>query len=103
MDFFDILISNLETNLLVFARIIGIFAFNPLLSRRNIPVMVKAGTAVFISVIAVMAINPEPVDTGEITGIYLLIAVKELLFGLILGFISNLFFMSIEVSGERRS
>ncbi len=100
MDFFDILLGNLETNLLVFARIIGIFAFNPLLSRRNIPAMVKAGTAVFISVIAVMAVNPEPVVTGEITGVYLLIAVKELLFGLTLGFISNLFFMSIEVSGE---
>ena len=41
MDFFTVLFRSFETNLLVFARMLGIFIFNPILSRRNIPTIAK--------------------------------------------------------------
>ncbi len=100
MDYFSILLSDYETKLLVFARVLGIFAFNPLLSRKNIPNIVKMGMSVLLAIIASMAVNPEPVDTGEIAGVYIMMLLKEGFVGLAIGFLSDLFFQSIQVSGE---
>lgn len=100
MDYFSILLTDYETKLLVFARVLGIFAFNPLLSRRNVPQMVKIGMSVLLAIIASMVVNPEPVDTGEIAGVYLMMLLKEGFIGLAIGFISDMFFQSVQVAGE---
>ncbi|MDE6595099.1 MAG: flagellar biosynthetic protein FliR, partial [Oscillospiraceae bacterium] len=60
LDFFVVLFRSFETDLLVFARILCIFAFNPVLSRRNIPVIAKIGISIFITYIVIMIVQPEP-------------------------------------------
>lgn len=100
MDFFTVLFRSFETDLLVFARMLGIFIFNPILSRRNIPTIVKATVTVFITYIAILVVQPEPVDTGIRTGIYLMMICRETVIGLIFGFITDLFFYTVQVAGE---
>ncbi len=100
MDFFTVLFRDFETDLLVFARILGIFMFNPILSRRNIPTIAKVGVSLFITYIVISVTAPEPVDTGVQTGVYLMMILRETAIGLIIGFITDLFFMTVQVAGE---
>ncbi|MCL2053634.1 MAG: flagellar biosynthetic protein FliR [Oscillospiraceae bacterium] len=100
MDFFDVLFGGFETNLLIFARAIGMIAFNPILSRKNIPLRAKVGVAFFVAIAVVMAMRPAPIDTGEIPGVYLMMVVKEGFVGLTLGFITDMFLYSVQVGGE---
>ena len=95
-----VLYRSFETNLLVFARILGIFIFNPILSRRNIPTIAKAGISVFITYIVIMVVQPEPVDSGGQAGIYLMMILRESFIGLIVGFITNMFFYTVQLAGE---
>ncbi|MCH5193183.1 MAG: flagellar biosynthetic protein FliR [Oscillospiraceae bacterium] len=99
MDYFTVLFRSFETNLLVFARILGIFIFNPILSRRNIPTIARIGISIFISYIIILVIQPEPVDSSN-TGEYLFILLRETAVGLIIGFITDLFFFGTQVAGE---
>lgn len=100
MDFCSLLFDNFETNLLVFSRVLGIFAFNPLLSRRNIPQIVKVVCCILISMIVIMVRQPEPVETGTVIGVYLAMLLKEGFVGAVLGFITDMFFYSVQMSGE---
>ncbi len=100
MDFYSLLFDNFETNLLVFSRVLGIFAFNPLLSRRNIPQIVKVVCCILITMIVIMVRQPEPVETGTVIGVYLAMLLKEGFVGAVLGFITDMFFYSVQMSGE---
>ncbi|MBQ8903967.1 MAG: flagellar biosynthetic protein FliR, partial [Oscillospiraceae bacterium] len=100
MDFFIVLFRSFETNILVFARILSIFAFTPLLSRRNVPAMVLIILSIFITMIVIMVVQPEPIDSGTQGGIYLMMMLREVFIGLVLGFITNMFFNTVQVAGE---
>ncbi len=100
MDFYVVLFRSFETNLLVFARILCIFIFNPILSRRNVPVIARTTISIFITMIVIMVVQPEPVDSGTLPGVYLMMLVRETLIGLIIGFITNMFFSTVQLAGE---
>lgn len=74
--------------------------FNPILSRRNIPTIAKVGVSLFITYIVVTVMQPQPVDAGVQTGVYLMMILRETAIGLIIGFITDLFFMTVQVAGE---
>lgn len=100
MDFYSLLFDNFETNLLIFSRVLGIFAFNPLLSRRNIPQIVKVVSCILIAMIVIMVRQPEPVETGTVIGVYLAMLLKEGFVGAVIGFITDMFFYTVQMSGE---
>lgn len=79
---------------------LGIFIFNPILSRRNIPTIAKVTVTVFITYIAILVVQPEPVDTGTQIWVYLMMICRETVIGLIFGFITDLFFYTVQVAGE---
>ena len=97
---FEDLMNNYQAYLLVFARVFGIFAFNPIFSRRNMPSIVKIGATVALTlVIAMSAINNVHVEYDSLP----LLAVaffKEGIIGVILGFITQLFLSTLLVGGE---
>lgn len=99
MDFWNVILTDLDTNLLVFARIMGIFAFNPLLSRRNIPTIVRVITSLAITAAALTAIDVQPMVIGS-AGEFAVLILKEVLVGVTLGFITQLFLSSTLLSGE---
>jgi len=100
LDYFIVLFRSFETNVLVFARILSIFAFTPILSRRNLPVIARVTISIFITMIVIMVVQPEPVDSGTLAGVYLMMLVREIFIGLTLGFITNMFFNTVQVAGE---
>ena len=100
MDYFIVLFRSFETKILVFARILSIFDFKPILSRLNLPVIVRVTISIFITMIVIMVVQPEPVDSGTQAGVYLMMLMREIFIGLTLGFITNMFFNTIQVAGE---
>jgi flagellar biosynthetic protein FliR len=100
VDFFDVLTDNFQLNLLIFARVLGIFIFNPLFSRRNIPQIARIGGALTISMAIAAAVPVDDIDTGIAAGIYLIMILREAIIGFVLGFITDMFFYSVQVGGE---
>jgi flagellar biosynthetic protein FliR len=88
--------------LLVFMRVTGAVSFAPVLSRQNVPTTVRAGAALLITVIvsSVMPVGVLDVNIDFPTGVYLFMLVREALIGIILGIVTNFFFLMILFSGE---
>ncbi|TZE83339.1 flagellar biosynthetic protein FliR [Calorimonas adulescens] len=84
--------------LLLFSRILGITILNPIFSRREIPYVVKIGLSLFLTLILKNLI-PEISITDNIVE-FSVILIKEFLIGLIIGFVSFLFFHAIYIAGE---
>ncbi len=92
------IINKYQIFLLILIRMTGLFIITPVFSRDNMPSIFKIGLAFFCSVIL---INVLDVGALSITPYELIIfSIKELLVGLMLGFISYLFFTSLYLAGQ---
>lgn len=100
MDFWELLLSDFDIKLLVFARILGIFSFNPILSRNNIPARVRVGLSLLIAYIVALVLPPMDFDPGDTVGQYLMSFIAELFIGFVLGFICDLFVYMIYLAGD---
>jgi flagellar biosynthetic protein FliR len=88
----------MPTFLLILCRITAFFVVVPVFSSRAVPTTFKVGLAVFISFIAFATLgesNPIPMDA-----LYILYIVREILIGVLLGFIAYLFFTVVQVAGS---
>lgn len=86
--------------LLVLVRITGMFFLSPIFGRRNIPNYFKIGFCFIFSVITANSITmPDLTQYVSLTAYVILIA-KELLIGLMMGFISYMLFSSIYIAGQ---
>jgi flagellar biosynthetic protein FliR len=94
----DIVIKKYEIFLLVFVRMTGIFVMTPIFSRNSIPNAFKIGFAFFISLIVMTTISPNQFSLNTDNTVILI--VRELLVGLIVGFISYLFFTTLYIAGQ---
>ena len=86
------------TFLLVLCRITSFLVVAPVFSTRTIPRTVKVGFGFFLSVIVFLNVgfdNPVPAD-----GMFILAILKEILAGLIIGFVAYLFFTIVQVAGS---
>jgi len=95
----DILVKDFIIVVLIFIRIIGVFSTAPVFGNRAIPIFAKIGLSLVISYIVFLTI-----DTGKIVVDQNLIAIvmfgaKELLTGIIMGFIINFVFWGISFAG----
>ncbi len=97
---FDDIMNNYQAYLLVFARVFGIFVFNPMFSRKNIPSMVKIGTSIALSLIIGSSMIDQVDVVYDSLPILAIAVVKEGFIGIVLGFITQLFLSTILVSGE---
>ncbi|TVY10643.1 flagellar biosynthetic protein FliR [Paenibacillus cremeus] len=83
--------------LLCFCRIGSFFIISPVFSAQNVPAQMKIGLAFFVAFIAFFAIGTAaPV---EMDSFYILSIIREILVGLCLGFIANLFFTVVQIAG----
>jgi flagellar biosynthesis protein FliR len=88
--------------LLLFLRVTGLFVLSPVLGRKSVPAMVKIGLSILISYIFLMAYpaqNALPAEAGTLVG-YILLCIKELLIGLVLGYMTTLFFSVAMMAGQ---
>ncbi|MDI6799704.1 MAG: flagellar biosynthetic protein FliR [Actinomycetota bacterium] len=84
--------------ILIFARVSGLFFAAPIFSARNVPQRVKLGLAFFLAIIIMPFIEIPPIDERLV---YLTISIgKELMVGLIIGYIPNLIFSGILIAAK---
>ncbi len=97
------LLTNFQANILIFARIIGIFAFNPIFSRNNIPTRVKIGAS-FVLTLLVSGTVISATDLSVINyttfGSYAIAILLETAVGFILGFLTQIFVSMLLFAGE---
>jgi flagellar biosynthetic protein FliR len=87
------------TFMLVMLRMTGMLLFNPILGRRNIPVMANAGLAFVLAALLMGVVTPAPVDDITIPALLLLV-VKELFVGFVAGVLFQMILSILIVGGE---
>jgi flagellar biosynthetic protein FliR len=95
----DIIFKNYMLFLLVFARMSGMILFNPFLGKRNVPVMIKMGLALFVSLITMPLINFTSADSPTFF-VFIIAVLKELFIGFTVSFIMQMFISMVFISGE---
>ncbi|MBU5426546.1 flagellar type III secretion system protein FliR [Tissierella pigra] len=93
----DLLLSKYQLFLLVMVRTSGIFIFSPFFSAQNIPNTMKVGLTFFISLLITSYLPITPDFNNEII---LFVILKELMIGIIIGFISYSFFSIFYIMGQ---
>ncbi len=85
--------------LLVLMRMTGCVMFNSIFGRSNIPVIVRVGLTVVLSIVCFQAL---PAQTVEIHSFLVLTVslLEQLLIGYIVGYVLQLFLSVIQISGE---
>lgn len=86
----------IPTFLLVFARTIAFLMTIPLFSYRTIPVMYRIGFGFFLALIATVSI--EPFDE-QLSSIFIILLIKEVAVGLMLGFVAYLILSIVQIAG----
>lgn len=84
--------------MLYFCRIASFFVVAPVFSARNVPAHFKIGIAFFVTLMSFTIVgnsSPIPLDS-----LYLLSVFREILVGVLLGFVAYLFFTAIQIAGS---
>ncbi|SEB47098.1 flagellar biosynthetic protein FliR [Paenibacillus sp. GP183] len=84
--------------MLIFCRITAFFVTVPVYSSRNVPITFKIGFSVFMTFIIFAILgtsNPVPMDSQ-----YVLLILREILVGVLLGFLVYLFFTAVQTAGS---
>lgn len=92
--------GNFTYFLLIFARMSACVFFNQIFGRGNLPNIFKISLSLFLA-ITVYGIIPPEGDIAIATTIeYILLIVKELFIGYLIGYIISIFFSTVVISGE---
>lgn len=96
---FDLL-EHMDIFLLIFARILGIFVSMPIFNSKNVPSYIKIGFSFIFTLIIfpVMDVTTNLVNDNVFS--LLLNSTKELMTGIMIGFICYLFYSSIYLAGN---
>ncbi|NMB08992.1 MAG: flagellar type III secretion system protein FliR [Tissierellia bacterium] len=96
-DVFQLLFTKYEIFLLVLTRVSGIFIISPFFSSQNVPNTIKIGFSFILSILISLSFDIN-YATEEIT--FVAAIAKELIIGLIIGFISYMFFTIFYIMGQ---
>lgn len=83
--------------LLMFCRITSFFIVAPLISSRNVPTRFKVGLATIVAILVYLSFGTN--QTAAFDGSYVLLIVREILIGLMLGYVANLILIAIQIAG----
>lgn len=101
MEFMSVLYYNWDFFLLLFLRVSGLIFSSPIFGRRNIPTVAKIGYCACITYVFYLAVPQyQALDYNDDMFIYVLLCIKELLFGLVMGYVLNLFFTLTFTAGQ---
>ena len=91
--------TNTVVLIMVLARVSGIFTFNPIFARNNVPQLVKAGVTFVLALVMTAAGGMDyTMPSGLLPFVFDL--VKEILVGAVLGFFVNLILQVFSMAGE---
>lgn len=99
-ELWEWIMGNFVAFLMVTARVSGIFTFNPIFSRQNVPIRIKVGTTLVMSMVTMSYMGDSLVYVNSGVFAMAMDLAKELLIGLVLGFFVNLILTVIIYAGE---
>lgn len=99
MPIFDLPLAQLESLVLIFIRVMGVFLSAPILSSPRIAAPIKLGLALLLAIILQPIVATSTVLPTEVLP-YFLLVFKESLIGVTIGFVANMVFMAVQMAGE---
>lgn len=94
---FELLFNQYEIFLLVLVRTSGIFIVSPFFSSQNVPNILKVGFSFILSTLLTWFLD---INSPILETTFVILVIKELMVGLIIGFISYAFFSTFYVMGQ---
>jgi len=95
----EIKIDGIGIYILVFARIVSMFAFNPIFSRRNIPSQVRGALSVILTMVIAPNVSfPDYVFSIDLK--FFILILNQIFVGFCLGFIFNIFYYMMFFVGD---
>ena len=82
------------------SRILALVATAPILGNPSIPVRVKLGLAIMITILVAPTVEKSLPQIDPSTGIGLIILLQQLLIGIAIGFVMRIIFVAVEMAGE---
>lgn len=100
-DILTILYYHWDYFLLLLLRVSGLLFISPIFGRRAIPVIARIGYCAFIAILFYISIpGVKEVDYSSNVWLYILLCVKELLFGMVFGAVVSFFFSFTNTAGQ---
>ncbi|OEH85959.1 flagellar biosynthetic protein FliR [Desulfuribacillus stibiiarsenatis] len=93
------MLNQLPVFMLVFTRILSMFMIVPFFSGKGIPATFRVGTAFFLAIIAYSTISTEQ-ELIPLDGAYIFFVFKEVIIGLIMGFLAAMFMAALQIAGQ---
>jgi len=93
------IINQIPAFALVFVRILSMFMIVPVFSQRGVPAQFRIGLAFFIAITAYGGLHLEEVNI-PLGGEYIFLIIKEVLIGLMMGFLASLFMAAMQTAGH---
>ena len=93
-------LHDLQVVLLMFARISAIMTVAPIFGHRAVPAVVRALLGGFVAVLFYIAGVGGGIQVPAPFGVFLLLAVQEIAFGVLIGFLASLLFAGIGMAAE---
>ncbi|OQW38665.1 MAG: flagellar biosynthetic protein FliR [Proteobacteria bacterium SG_bin4] len=99
-------ISTAELNVLLAAflwplsRILALVASAPILGNPSIPVRVKLGLAIMITILVMPMVEKSLPQIDPASGVGLIILLQQVLIGVAIGFVMRIVFVAVEMAGE---
>lgn len=91
---------SLDFFILVFIRVTALIVSSPIFGRKNVPNSLKIAFCVMITYV-IFSSAPENVQINYRNFLeFALLCIKELMFGLVLGYVTTLFFTIVQTSGQ---
>lgn len=91
--------ADLDGFILMFLRISGLLIGSPIFGRRNMPNILRIGFCLVVTYVVFMAApSGRVVYSGAVE--FILLCAAELLFGLVMGYVTTLFFSIVQTAGQ---
>jgi flagellar biosynthetic protein FliR len=97
--YLDVSVAQFQIFLLVFVRTLGVLATAPIFGHRAVISQTKAGFA-FALAIALFPVVPITIEVSTHLIPYVFVVVKELVMGLMFGYVARLVFVAVQFAGE---
>lgn len=92
--------ANLDTFILMLLRVSALIISSPIFGRKNVPSTLKIAFCVLVTYV-LFAAGPDGTAI-QYSGVieFAVLCIKELLFGLVLGYVTTLFFSAVQTAGQ---
>ena len=93
----ETLLQSFPVALLMFCRIASFFVTAPVFSARNVPASFKVGISAFVTLTVYMSFGIHQTVPTDLS--YILLIIREILIGLLLGFVAYLLMTAVQTAG----